>query len=59
MSRYGEALVDFETFLKLEPNNALGHNYVGLCRAQLGDYEIALQAYKSSIKLDPKFREAK
>lgn len=59
MLRYNDALLEFESFIKLDPKNAIGHNYIGLCRAQLGDYQIAIQAYKTSIKCDENFREAK
>mmetsp|Transcript_69499 Transcript_69499/g.139865 ORF Transcript_69499/g.139865 Transcript_69499/m.139865 type:complete len:343 (+) Transcript_69499:248-1276(+) len=44
--------------VKVEPGHAIGWNYVGLCRAQLGDTALAFKAYERAIALDRKFKEA-
>ena len=42
LHRLGEfklAAAEFEAFVRREPGHAVGWNYVGLCRAQLGDLD--------------------
>lgn len=55
---YAAALVCFETFVRLDPAHAVGWNFVGLCRAQLGDVGLALGAYERAAALNPSFKEA-
>ena len=53
------AILEFDLFVLQEPASAVGWNYVGLCRAQLGDLDLAFGAYRHALELDPKFKEAK
>jgi Tfp pilus assembly protein PilF len=41
-----------------EPNHSIGWNYVGLCRAQLGDVDLALRAHERAVAIEPDFKEA-
>ena len=58
MKDFEKAAADFERFVASEPGSAIGWNYVGLCRSQLGELAVAFAAYERATTLDPAFKEA-
>ena len=55
---YEAALKDFQTAVKLAPDNYRAHNNLGYSYRKLGNYARALESYDRALKLAPAFPEA-
>jgi protein O-mannosyl-transferase len=51
--KFREAVDRFHEGLRLRPNNALAHAYLGLAQASLGQYGEALASFDTALGLDP------
>lgn len=56
--RYAEAANSFNTSLRLQPNNAIILNKLGLCMQNIGQLDLAKKYYSQCIKIEPKNAEA-
>ena len=52
-NKYEEAKNTFKIALKSSPNNAENHNNIGLCYADLREFNKAIEHAKKSINLNP------
>jgi tetratricopeptide (TPR) repeat protein len=57
--RTKRALVNNQTALQVDPNNAISHKWQGLILTDLGRYSDAIEHFKSALSIDPSFQEAK
>lgn len=55
---YRGALIDFNSEIMLNPDNASAFNYRGVTKAKLGDFDGAIMDYNTSINLEPNSIEA-
>lgn len=53
-NRLSEAAALLEELIRFYPDNALGHNDLGVVRYRLGDVEGSRRAYEEAVKLDPR-----
>lgn len=56
--QYAKAANSFQISLRLQPNNAIILNKMGVCMQQIGQYELAKKYYLESIKIRPDNSEA-
>jgi len=56
--RCAEAVSEYESVLKLSPVNRDAANNLGICLAQLGQYERSRAAFRAAIQIDPRFARA-
>ena len=52
------AIAGFEKALEYNPNNPQCHGNIGICQANLGRRQLALDALDEALKLDPKYEPA-
>ncbi len=57
-AEYSEAIDEFKQAIKLKPNYAAAHYYLGNAYFGLRRYDEALNSYKKSAQLDPKYTDA-
>jgi len=57
-NNFAKAKERFSKFLQVDPDNALGHYYLGIADVNLGDNEGAKQHLERSLQLAPKGKEA-
>ena len=55
---YRGALIDFNSEIMLNPDNASAFNYRGVTKAKLGDFDGSIMDYNTSISLEPNSVEA-
>ncbi len=55
---YEAALKDFQTAIKLTPDNYRAHTGAGYCQRKLENYARALDSYERALKISPSFTEA-
>lgn len=55
---YPEAIQLYERLTRLQPNNALHFNKLGIAHHQLQDLEAAKRAYRKALQLNPQYGEA-
>jgi Flp pilus assembly protein TadD len=55
---FRRALADFRKVLATEAGDSRAWNLVGICEANLGNTQSALQAYDKALELDPAYKEA-
>src|SRR6185369_16795632 len=58
LSRFREAMPDFDMSLRLQPQNPRAYLWRGEARLLLGDREGAVQDYTASLDLDPNLAAA-
>ncbi len=58
LNDYEQALADYRTAVRLNPENSSAHFNIGLVYEQLGDRRMASEAYTAAIKADPNNAEA-
>src|SRR5450432_3974217 len=51
---YEPALIEFQRVIELQPNNALGHQFVAFVHRRQGKWDRAVDELKKSIELDPR-----
>ncbi len=51
---YKDAVIDFESAVKIDDQFAFAWDNIGLCYRKMGKYEEALKAYNKSLEIDPK-----
>ena len=59
VGRYEEALSEFRAAQRLRPNDASLENFIGITETKLGHINDANQAYQISIRLNPRYAEAR
>jgi tetratricopeptide (TPR) repeat protein len=50
-----KALVDFNTVITIDPNNAEAYDWCGRIYAKNGDLDRAMRSYNAAINIDPKY----
>ena len=48
------AIAEYREVLRLNPNNSVCHNYLGVALERKGDRRSALEEYRSAYMLNPK-----
>ena len=47
-----------ETFIKMDPNNAIAHNSLGSALGEQGNFKQAIAHFNTAIKINPHYVEA-
>ena len=55
---FAEAVRDYSSALKLDPDNAVYHNNLGIALRYMERFDEAIEAYDRAIELDPEYRDA-
>ena len=53
-----DAIVEFEKALEYKPNSPQAYGNIGICQANLGRKQLALDAFDEALKLDPRYELA-
>lgn len=56
--KYADAIPLLEQVTAKDPKNADAHNYLGYSHRQIGQVDLALQSYRTALKIDPSHRGA-
>ena len=54
MPRWAQAIKEYRTALRLDPNDGDTHNNLGVALERNGDLRAALEEYRKACTLDPK-----
>jgi tetratricopeptide (TPR) repeat protein len=57
--KYDKAAADFERALSSMQTNALALNFLGVCRLQLGETDLAIRDLQDAVRLDPNYIPAR
>lgn len=51
--QYETALAEMRAYVKLRPEDAFGHNFIGFLRHQLRDYEASIESLERAVEISP------
>jgi len=57
-ARYEEAIKTWNKALRIIPNDAEVHNFVGLAHHRLGDLDSAIISFETAVEIDPAYHQA-
>lgn len=59
MRRYDLAVSDASEALRLNPGDYVAYHYRGIARAKLGNFEAAINDFRSALRIRPDFRSSR
>ncbi|MGE0652077.1 MAG: tetratricopeptide repeat protein [Alphaproteobacteria bacterium] len=59
MRRYDLAASDASEAIRLNPGDYVAYHYRGIARAKLGDFEAAINDFRSALRIRPDFRSSR
>jgi tetratricopeptide (TPR) repeat protein len=59
MRRYDLAVSDASEAVRLNPNDYVAYHYRGVARAKLGNFEAAINDFRTALQIKPDFRSSR
>jgi tetratricopeptide (TPR) repeat protein len=59
IGRYEEAMVSYDTALRINPDSYQAWNNRGVALVELGRYDEAIESYDKALRINPEYTEAK